>query len=351
MGDDVTPARMPGHDGRPLVVQTGRREEHIVADVAWAAQRYVDWTDDRAFALGGGRALLVETARYWASRIELADGHIRGVMGADEYHDDVDDNVFTNAMARWNLRRAAALLAEVNGSTKESMGWVDLADGLADGWDADAGHHEQFAGYDDLEPLLASDVASPPFPADLVLGRTRVRRSQLIKQADVVMAHHLVPDELRPGSLEPDLAYYEPRTSHGSSLSPAIHACQLARAGQPDRALDLLRMACRLDLEDLTGTTAGGLHLAAMGGVWQALAHGFLGLRPRRGVLHVEPHLPVAWDGLALRLRFGGQRLAVRADHASVSIECERPLSVQVAGAAGTCVPPETQYFLEGSSS
>ena len=107
-----------------------------------------------------------------------------------------------------------------------------------------------------------------------------MRGSQVIKQADVLMLHHLVPDEVAPGSLEPNLAFYEPRTAHGSSLSPAIHAALLARAGEPDRALELFRIAARLDLDDLTGTTAGGLHLATMGGLWQALAYGFAGSVP-----------------------------------------------------------------------
>ena len=89
---------------------TGELEEHIVADVAWAAACYIDWTGDQAFAAGPGRELIVQTARWWASRIELDEhgrGHIRGVIGPDEYHERVDDNAFTNVMARWNLRRAA----------------------------------------------------------------------------------------------------------------------------------------------------------------------------------------------------------------------------------------------------
>ena len=95
------------------------------------------------------------------------------------------------------------------------------------------------------------------------------------------MLHHLVPEEVEPGSLRANLSFYEARTAHGSSLSPAIHAALLAR-GEPDRALVPFRMAARLDLDDLTGTTSGGLHLATMGGLWQALAYGFCGLRPGR---------------------------------------------------------------------
>ena len=110
-GEDVTPPFGTLPNGQRMPILTGLHEEHVTADVAWAATFYSDWTGDRAFAEGPGRTLLVETARYWASRLELdPDGsaHIRHVIGPDEYHEDVDDNAFTNVMARWNLRRAAA---------------------------------------------------------------------------------------------------------------------------------------------------------------------------------------------------------------------------------------------------
>ena len=203
------------------------------------------------------------------------------MIGPDEYHEDVDDNAFTNVMARWNLRRGADLADEL-GLVADAAGWRQIAASLVDGWDAERRLYEQFAGYWSLEPLLIDQVAEPPVAADVLLGGARVRGSQLIKQADVLMLHHLVPDEVEPGSLRPNLSFYEARTAHGSSLSPAIHAALLARGGEPDRALVPFRMAARLDLDDLTGTTSGGLHLATMGGLWQALAYGFCGLRPGR---------------------------------------------------------------------
>ena len=99
-----------------------------------------------------------------------------------------------------------------------------------------------------------------------------------------------------------------------------MHAAVLARAGQPDRALGLFRMAARLDLDDLTGTAAGGVHLATLGGLWQALAGGFLGVRPNAGVLHIDPCLPTEWQALTLSFRFAGHPVTVRADHAAVTV-------------------------------
>jgi trehalose/maltose hydrolase-like predicted phosphorylase len=350
-GRDVTPARVAGRLGELVPVLTGEEQEHIVGDVAWAACRYAAWTGDTAFLAGPGRPLLVETARWWATGIRQdADGHahIDAVMGPDEYHPVVDDNTYTNVLARWNLRRAADVVDATGGDRDEAAEWRRLADALVDGFDAERGLHEQFAGYWNLEPLLASQVATPPFAADLVLGAERVAGSQLLKQADVVMAHHILPDEMASGSLAADLAHYEPRTAHGSSLSPAIYAAQLARARRPDDALDLFRLAARLDLDDLTGTTAGGLHLATMGGVWQALAHGFLGLDPAGDALGVDPCLPSPWGALELRFRFRGRAVGVRADRRGVHITCDAPVLVRLAGSPPRlCDPPCTRISSE----
>lgn len=336
-GSDVTPRVVRGPRGEPIPIRTGIREEHIVADVAWAAACYAAWTGDQAYVTEGpGRDLIVETARYWSSRIRVDRGraHLYGVMGPDEYHETVDDNAFTNVMARWNLSRGAELLAPTGRREdgREAAHWRQLAASLVDGWDRDRELYEQFSGYFDLEPLLAADVARAPFAADVLLGASRVARSQLIKQADVLMLHHLLPTAVVPGSLAPCLDFYEPRTAHGSSLSPAVSASLLARAGRPDRALMLYRLAARLDLDDLTGTTAGGLHLATMGGVWQALAYGFLGLRALPQALMVDPHLPGPWSVLSLGFHFRGQRVTVRATHHDVTVRFESALTLVVAG-------------------
>jgi trehalose/maltose hydrolase-like predicted phosphorylase len=272
-------------------------------------------------------------------------------MGPDEYHEIVDDNTYTNVMARWNLRRAAQLVDRFGDEHHERDDWRRLADALVDGWDPARGVYEQFAGYWDLEPMLVADVAEPPIAADVLLGADRITGSQIIKQADVLMLHHLVPNEVVPGSLAANLAFYEPRTAHGSSLSPAIHAALFARNRQPERALEMFRIAARLDLDDLTGTTAGGLHLATMGGVWQALAYGFLGLRPRGAMFEIDPCLPGAWQALTVRFRLGGQPVAVRADHTSVTVTCAQQLQVGIAGGSPqSCEPPESSFPLKGST-
>ena len=202
-------------------------------------------------------------------------------------------------MASWNLRRAAA---PTRSTRRERRRWLELADALVDGYDAATGIYEQFAGFRALEPLVIAEVAPQrPVAADILLGSERVRAAQVVKQPDALMLHFLVPAETAAESLAANLDFYEPRTAHGSSLSPGVHAALLARAGRAEHALELLRLTARIDLDDISQTTAGGLHVAAMGSVWRALAFGFAGLRPdeRR-----------ACDRSAVGARMGGARAA-----------------------------------------
>ncbi|MCU0263339.1 MAG: beta-phosphoglucomutase family hydrolase [Candidatus Nanopelagicales bacterium] len=347
-GVDVTPTVDRPLFGPDIPILTGEYEEHIVADVAWAAWQYAEWSGDATLLDGPGRPLLLDTARYWASRVRPDDsgGHIDDVIGPDEYHERVDDNVFTNIMARWNLRRAAELAeggADV--SADEIAQWRHVADTLVDNYDAHTGLYEQFDGYYALEPLMISDVAQTPVAADLLYGRPRISGSQVIKQPDVLMLHHLIPEETAPGSLRPNLEFYEPRCAHGSSLSPAIHAALLARDGRPDEALRLFRMACRLDLDNLTGTTGWGLHLATFGGVWQALVSGFAGIRTQRSGLVIDPHVPSRWGELRVRLQHHGRRLEVGASAATLQVTTDAPIEVSVPGAGTTRVAPGRQRW------
>lgn len=354
-GTDVTPTSAPDSHGRVVAIRTGELEEHIVADVAWAACRYAAWTGDQAFLDGPGRDLLLEGARYWASRARVdaaGRAHIDGVIGPDEYHEDVDDNAFTNLMARWNLRRAAELVRHGGGATTaEADAWRRLAAALVDGYDPQTGIYEQFAGFHRLEPLLISAFAQPPVAADLLLGAARVRQAQVVKQADVLMLHLLVPEEMAPNSLSSNLALYGPRTAHGSSLSPAVHAALLARSGQLEQGLALLRLACRLDLDDLTGTTAQGLHLATLGGTWQALAHGFLGIHPGPRALALDPRLPSAWRSVELRLRYHDGPVRVRAGHDHIDLDSDSPVTIALPNQPPrTITPPGARYLRVGTT-
>ncbi len=341
-GLDVTPrsGRLP--NGEIIAIRTGRIEEHITADVAWAADCYLAWSGDEAFA-GDAQTIFVEAARYWASRIRTDSsgaGHIYTVIGPDEYHEPVDDSSFTNVMARWTMRRAARSLRErprAGVEEREIERWLNLAGRLTDGYNPETGIYEEFAGFNKLEPIIAAELGKRPFAGESMLPVARLRNSQVVKQADVVLLHHLVPDEVAENSLAPNLDYYEPRTSHGSSLSPAAYSLLMARNGQLEEAEEYLRMAANFDLEDRNHTSHCGLHTATMGGMWQALVYGFCGLRPRGDVLTVDPHVPENWKALELTVRFRGVRVRVRAEHERTLVWADGPVRI-AAGASGSLV-------------
>lgn len=347
-GNDVTPSTGIDETGREVPILSGPLEEHITADVAWAAWRLGAWGGDWGFLDGPGRALVVDTARYWASRIRLdarGRGHIDAVIGPDEYHEDVDDNAFTNNLAAWNLRRAAELVRRRpgRGEQEEACHWLEIAERLVTGFDDRTSLYEQFAGFHRLEPVTAASLGQVPFAGDLVLGRSRTGRSQLLKQADVLMLHHMVPEAVAPGSLVPNLDHYLPRTCHGSTLSPSVHAAVLARAGRIEEARRMLELAARIDLDDLTATTASGLHLANSGGIWQALVHGFAGLGvdgPDDSELTIDPRVPPDWGELRVRLRWHRTNLALRCTPSSVHVGTDRPLPVRVWGTRTVVEPP-----------
>ena len=343
-GEDVTPRQLLDHRGTVVEVLTGPLQEHVTADVAWGADHYLSWTGDEAFARGDAMAILVETARYWHSRVERdEDGscHIRDVIGPDEYHEHVDDNAYTNVMARWNLRAAARHVARYGGGVdeREVRDWLATAEAIVDGYDPRTRLYEQFSGFYERDPLVAATVGRRPFSGPRVLGYERTAASQVVKQNDVLLLHLNVPEETAPGSLEPNLDFYEPRTCHESSLSPGSAAEALARAGRPGEALRWLRQSAFLDLPDRHEIARPGLHTAAMGNTWRAVALGVMGLRPTADALHVDPCLPDEWPSVDLRVRYRGALVRVRADGEGVTVTCDAPTRIRVGDGPALTLP------------
>ncbi|MBI2893723.1 MAG: glycoside hydrolase family 65 [Deltaproteobacteria bacterium] len=340
-GEETTPGSVVTPDGRSIRIRSGEQEHHISADVAHAVWRYWQWTGDDDFFLEAGAELLIETARFWASRGGLEpDGslHIRNVIGPDEYHEDVDDSAYTNGMARWNLERGAetaAILAarwperwrdlgrRLELEPGEAESWATLAKAMYTGLDPRTGVLEQFRGYFDLEEAELPRVLPRSIPVDMHLGRERTQRSKVVKQADVVMLVHLLWERTPAAIREASFRYYEPRTSHGSSLSPSIHAAVAARLGDVDLALAYFRQAAEIDLADNMGNAASGVHAGAMGGLWQAAVFGVLGLEARADGIAVDPKLLPGWQRLRVPVRWRGRLLRVTAGASPRTIEVE----------------------------
>ena len=325
-GDETTPPLVLGPDGEAIGILTGEQELHISADVAFAVWSYWNATGDERFLIEAGAKILIETARFWACRVVREDEgcyHIRGVIGPDEYHETVDDNAYTNVMAQWNLETAEqiaglmagrwpaewqALASRLGIEEGEPARWRQIARNLYTGFDGRTGLFEQFQGYFGLEDIDLAAFQPRSAPMDVLLGRERTQQSKVIKQPDVVMLIHLLWDRFPPDVRRVNFEYYEPRCGHGSSLSPAIHALVAARLGKTALAERYFWQAAEIDLANSMGNAAGGVHLATMGGLWQAAVLGFAGLRLAPHGPELRPRLPRAWRDLSMRIQWRGRR-------------------------------------------
>ncbi|NBB71714.1 MAG: glycoside hydrolase family 65 protein [Alphaproteobacteria bacterium] len=330
-GDEATPEEIVDPAGRSLKILCGLEEQHISADVAYAVWKYWEATGDDGFMEEAGAEIVLETARFWASRaVREDDGrfHIRRVIGPDEYHETIDDNAYTNVMAAWNLARGVEVadwLATHRPRTRRrleralGLGRAELAEwravdsGLVTGFDPASGLFEQFQGYFGLEDVPRADFAGRDAPADVVLGRARTQASQILKQADVVALLALLPERFEAAVHRANFAYYEPRCGHGSSLSRGLHAVVAARLGDVAMAHSYFHATAATDLSETLAASAGGIRIAAQGALWQAAVLGMGGLRIDAEGLAIRPNLPAAWERVVFHARWRGRRVAVEA--------------------------------------
>lgn len=346
-GEEATPEAIIGFNGEPMPIYTGKLAHHVNAAVVFAVWKYWESTRDRAFMAEAGTEIVLEVARFWASRVEADDQgkfHIRHVLGPDEYHVDVDDNAYTNEMARfclelgarfahWLARERPERWREISQRMRLSEAdldaWGVMARDLVTGFDPVRGLHEQFAGYFDLVDMPLLPHAIGGLPLDITLG-PKVRETQIIKQADVVMLMRLLWDRFPPEVRAANFHYYEPRTSHGSSLSPAVHALVAAKLGETEKAMEYFRFAAAIDLGNRMGNASEGIHAAALGGLWQATIFGFAGLHVYEDALAVDPAIPEEWEQLEFPFHYLGSRLHFTIRPTELTIEAPRAVPVRL---------------------
>ncbi len=328
-GDEVTPTWLPDATGRQLVrIWTGDIAIHISAMVAQAAMKYWRSTGDDAWMLERGAELILESARFWASRAEWKEDRGRyeftNVIGPDEYHEHVDNNAYTNHFAAWHLRAAAEigewLLGGDAARARELLGvqpdatatlaeFRRVADAIHLGLQRADGVVEQFDGYFQLRGVDLAEYADRVDSMQAILGMAGVAETQIIKQPDVLMLAALLPETFSHDELVANYDYYDPRTDHtyGSSLGPGIQALLAARLGHVGVAYEHFLRAARVDLADVRGNTPDGTHAASNGALWQAIVFGFAGVELDGDDVRTTPHLPPHWRRLSFRLAHRGR--------------------------------------------
>ncbi|WP_413451855.1 glycosyl hydrolase family 65 protein [Georgenia phoenicis] len=292
----------------------------------------------------GGREVLVETARLWMSiGHEDADGgwHLLGVTGPDEYTGVVDDNVFTNLMARRNLIRAAEACEsrperarELGVTEEEVQAWRAAADAVHVPWDEHRGVHEANAGFTTYREWRFADKRDS-YPVEKHHHYAKFYRRQVVKQADLELALWWCREDFTDEEAAADLEYYEARTVRDSSLSASAQAVACAVAQHPDLALRYLREAALVDLRDIQDDTAEGLHMASMGGSWLALTAGLGGVREIGEELELSPMLPKALTRTCFHLTWRESLLRVETTAAGTTLTCldgPAPVAVVVDG-------------------
>jgi alpha,alpha-trehalose phosphorylase len=342
----------------------GTAQYHINADVSFAVAKYVRATGDVDFLDSEGVDIAVDTARLWAtlgfwrSSDNVIDGegesfHIHGVTGPDEYTTVVNDNLFTNVMARFNLRFAARTVREMeeadhdayermvdrmNLDPSEPEMWERAAEAMHIPYSEALGIHPQDAVFLEREIWDLEHTPADQRPLLLHFHPLVIYRYQVLKQADVVLALFLQGNHFTAEEKLADFEYYDPLTTGDSTLSAVVQAILAAEVGYQDLALEYFRNSLFVDLGDLHHNAADGVHVASAGGVWTALVSGFGGMRDHFGELTFDPRLPADWPSLRYQLQWHGTRLHItlRADELVIAAEDGDPVAFSVRGVGYT---------------
>jgi kojibiose phosphorylase len=331
-GDEVTPPWLPhfADPSRLVRIWTGDIELHISSDVAYAAWQYWRLTADDTFWRDCGAELVLETALFWGDRVEQEGNAfvVRDVIGPDEYHEHVDNNVFTNYMVRWHLETALDTLTWLRDRfperATELLQRLALTEELLDHWrnvarrililqEPESGLMEQFEGFFELEDVDWAAYADRTRSMQELLGIEGANKAKVLKQPDVIALLALLGERFDENTWQMNWNYYAPLTDHpyGSSLGPAMHAWVAARLGKADEAYEHFMRAARADLNDVRGNASDGIHAASAGGLWQAVVLGFAGLQLTEEGARVDPVLPEHWNRLSFHFCLRNKTMAV----------------------------------------
>ena len=320
-GEEVTPTWVQNPNDRTKLIRiwTGDIEIHITADIVFAIWQYWQSTGDDDFLLERGAEVILEAARFWASRVEWKAAtdrfEISDILGPDEYHDHVNNNGYTNVMVRWNLQTALELVhllqehhparwKKLHGSLglreRELANWQHIIDRIYVPYNPQTKLMEQFDGYFQRDDIDLAGMEDRTESVQAILGIEGVNETKVLKQPDVLMLMYLLPNLFDAETVSINYEYYTPRTYHtlGSSLGPSIQAIMACKVNDP-AAYEHFMRAARADLFDVRGNAGDGIHGASAGGLWQAVVFGFAGLHLFADRWEVQPRLPAHWKHLS----------------------------------------------------
>jgi maltose phosphorylase len=328
-------------------------EIHRNGAIAFAIYNYYRYTGDYSYIPEKGLEVLIGIARFWHQRASFSKAKnqyvILGVTGPNEYENNINNNFYTNYIAKWCIDFASEqitkveaeypadhkrILEKVNLSAAEIQAWKKVADDMYFPTSEELGIYLQQDGFLDKDLVPVKDLDKSQRPINQKWSWDRVLRSPYIKQADVLQCFYFFEDHFSREELERNFDFYESFTVHESSLSPCVHSIQAAVLDKIDMAYTFYLRTSRLDLDDYNKEVEEGCHITSMAGTWMSIVEGFGGMRIKNDQLHFSPKIPKEWKGYSFKINFRNQILKVAVNHneTNFTVDGDQDLTIIVNG-------------------
>ena len=335
-------------------------EIHRNGAITFAIFNYYRFTGDYSYIPEKGLEVLIGIARFWHQRATFSTDKnqyvILGVTGPNEYENNVNNNFYTNYLAKWcidytveQIERVekeyssdfSRIMSKVKLDAIEIGHWKKVADHMYFPFSEEHDVYLQQDGFLDKELVKVHDLDKSQRPINQKWSWDRILRSPYIKQADTLQGFYFFEDHFSREQLEKHFDFYEPFTVHESSLSPCVHSIQAATLGRMEQAYTFYLRTSRLDLDDYNKEVEEGLHITSMAGTWMSIVEGFGGMRVKNDALHFEPRIPKEWNGYSFKINFRNQilKVSVHQNETKFVLEGESPITVYVNGTAVSVEP------------
>jgi maltose phosphorylase len=328
-------------------------EIHRNGAIAFAIYNYYRFTGDYSYIPEKGLEVLIGIARFWNQRATFSTHKnkyvILGVTGPNEYENNVNNNFYTNYIAKWCIQYTLEQIEKTAGDypddyarisnkvkldASEMAAMKKVADNMYFPYSEEHGVYLQQDGFLDKELITVADLGKSQRPINQKWSWDRILRSPYIKQADTLQGFYFFEDHFTKEELEKHFDFYEPFTVHESSLSPCVHSIQAAVLGRMEQAYTFYLRTSRLDLDDYNKEVEEGLHITSMAGTWMSIVEGFGGMRVKNNQLHFEPKIPAQWKGYSFKVNFRNAIVKVDVSHqgTTVSVDGNQDVAVIVNG-------------------
>ncbi len=333
-------------------------EIHRNGAIAFAIFNYYRYTGDYSYIPEKGLEVLIGIARFWHQRATFSTAKnqyvILGVTGPNEYENNVNNNWYTNYIAKWCIDYTieqinkieteypsdyTRILNKVKLSAAEISDMKKTADNMYFPYSEEHGVYLQQDGFLDKELVTVANLDKAQRPINQKWSWDRILRSPYIKQADTLQGFYFFEDHFTKEQLEKHFDFYEPFTVHESSLSPCVHSIQATVLDRMEQAYTFYLRTSRLDLDDYNKEVHEGLHITSMAGTWMSIVEGFGGMRVKNNQLHFEPKIPKEWNAYSFKVNFRNAIVKVKVNHqeTKVSVEGNQEIDVVVNGKKQNC--------------